>query len=302
MISHQVISSTKVSLVVYCLFGLLIFSAFSPLKASECQKSFGLIDPSKDFSSASINGDLKRPEEDLPNFLLTGNGGGYSTARSDDTFTHEYIGFSLSGQAPGPSMDIGCSYGIADRQILKCGGSVIGVDHAISDMEIFFSELTIAERGKLRLFYGYFPAQPQISNGSLGAILASRVFHFMRPDEIEASFKRAFELLAPGGKLFVTSETAFHRKSKESGFMEEYLDRVERGEPWPGVLEDANRVYGPSYNLPKYMHYMNESVFRREAEKAGFIVERTHTFPRPNFPTAVQLDGRESVGLVARKP
>ena len=55
-------------------------------------------------------------------------------------------------------------------------------------------------------------------------------------------------------------------------------------------------------SLPPKMHFLDPEVLTRVFAKAGFIVEKAHTFARPEFPKDIQLDGRESVGIVARKP
>lgn len=54
--------------------------------------------------------------------------------------------------------------------------------------------------------------------------------------------------------------------------------------------------------LPQRMNLLDEPTLRRVFLKAGFVIERLELFPRPEFPVDIQLDGRESVGLIARKP
>jgi hypothetical protein len=49
------------------------------------------------------------------------------------------------------------------------------------------------------------------------------------------------------------------------------------------------------------MHLLDEPTLRRVFSKAGFVIERLEMFPRPDFAPDIQLDGRESIGLVARK-
>jgi hypothetical protein len=50
------------------------------------------------------------------------------------------------------------------------------------------------------------------------------------------------------------------------------------------------------------MHFLDPEVLARVFTAAGFIIEKAATFARPEFPKDIQLDGRESVGLIAIKP
>ena len=50
------------------------------------------------------------------------------------------------------------------------------------------------------------------------------------------------------------------------------------------------------------MNFLDAEILTRVFSGAGFIVEKAQTMARPDFMKIVQLDGRESVGMVARKP
>ena len=49
------------------------------------------------------------------------------------------------------------------------------------------------------------------------------------------------------------------------------------------------------------MHLLDEEVLKRELVKAGFKVIEAKKFARPEFPKELQLDGRESIGVIAEK-
>jgi hypothetical protein len=53
--------------------------------------------------------------------------------------------------------------------------------------------------------------------------------------------------------------------------------------------------------MPRSIHLLDEEVLRRSAEAAGLVVEAAWLYQRPDLPVALRLDGRETVGLVARK-
>jgi hypothetical protein len=49
------------------------------------------------------------------------------------------------------------------------------------------------------------------------------------------------------------------------------------------------------------MNYMDIGVLERVLSQAGLVIEFSGLFQRANFPYEAQLDGRESVGIIARK-
>lgn len=54
-------------------------------------------------------------------------------------------------------------------------------------------------------------------------------------------------------------------------------------------------------NNPDSFHLLDPDVLRRVFSEAGFIIEQCDFFARNNWPKDAQYDGRESVGLIARK-
>ena len=104
----------------------------------------------------------------------------------------------------------------------------------------------------------------------------------------------------PGGKSFVAAETPFLRNFQS--FIPIYKERVRQGDLWPGLVEDV-LTYSPvrGKNLPKSMLFFDEATMSRVFLKAGFEIERVGLFARKDFPADIQLDGRESVGIIARK-
>lgn len=67
-------------------------------------------------------------------------------------------------------------------------------------------------------------------------------------------------------------------------------------------LVTVESLYLKNWNhLPKFMHFFDENNLKEVFESCGFIVEKSYLFPRPYFPLEVQLDGRESVGIIAKK-
>jgi SAM-dependent methyltransferase len=273
------------------------------VEASPCRQNFlGKIEPSRDFSLAALQGKLVQPAT-VENFIHTTAGYGYMTETVDDPFSELFIKFSVAGKSKGPALDIGCAFGVACLPILRKGFEVIGIDPGWQELETLYSVSSPTERQNLTLIHGLFPQHSAIiPDGTVGSILISRVFHFMRPKEIRDSLAEAFRLLAPGGHLFVTAETPYFKISMESGFVAEYEQRIRDGVEWPGLNENVHRLYpNIKSGLPEFMHYMDPETLSREARLAGFQVQASHTFPRPKFRDDIRGDGRESVGLHAMK-
>ncbi len=155
-------------------------------------------------------------------------------------------------------------------------------------------------RERLTLLSGDFPDKIDFADGSIGAVLVCRVMHFFDGPTIERSAARIMRWLAPGGKAFIVGETPFIGTARE--FLPIYKARVRAGEPWPGIVENVG-AHDPKRAslLPRLMHLLEETTLRRVFLKADFTIEKLGTFPRPEFPPDIRLDGRESVGLIAQK-
>lgn len=85
-----------------------------------------------------------------------------------------------------------------------------------------------------------------------------------------------------------------------AGFAEEYARRVAAGEAWPGMMEKVSAyvAHRQRSQMPRWLHLLDDVVLRREAEGAGFEVERCWLYRRGDLPVGCWLDGRETVGLV----
>ena len=55
-----------------------------------------------------------------------------------------------------------------------------------------------------------------IKDGSVDTVLACRILHFLRPEILREGLKQIHKWLAPGGKLFVVTETPFVKHLQEA--------------------------------------------------------------------------------------
>lgn len=239
----------------------------------------------------------KMPSPEPNGFVKTLNGMGYMTSGLD-IYSQAFVDFAPS--APGPALDIGAAYGVASLAALNAGARVIANDVDPRHLEILRERAPARLRERLTTMPGSFPDKVSFPPSSIGAALICRVMHFFDGASIERAAASVMNWLAPGGKVFVVGETPFIGTAK--AFFPTYEARVKAGAPWPGIVENVG-AHDPKRagNLPSRMHLLDEATLRRVFTDAGFIIEKLGTFARPEFPPDIQLDGRESVGLIARK-
>lgn len=241
---------------------------------------------------------LDMPEPEPNGFVRTLNKMGYMTS-SLDPFSQAFVNFAPN--APGACLDVGAAYGVASLAALSKGASVIANDLDERHLFILRNRAAASLRDRLTLAPGAFPDEIDFAPGSLGAVLICRVLHFFDGPTIERSTRRLFQWLAHRGQVFVIAETPYLNNFQ--AFIPIYKARKQAGDPWPGLITDVMAV-APDRGqfLPPQIHFMDTDVLTRVFSQAGFRIERASTLARSDFPKDLQLDGRESVGLIAVKP
>ena len=236
-------------------------------------------------------------EPDTTGLFRTLNSMGTMTP-APDIFSQAFIQFAP--KAPGRCLDIGAAYGVATLPALARGASVIANDIDERHLQILSSRVQPEYRSRLELAPGDFPDKLDFPPGSIGAALICRVMHFFDGTRIERAAAKVFNWLAPGGRVFVVSETPFIGTAR--AFFPTYEARRAAGNPWPGLVENV-AAHDPKRagSLPSLFHLLDEQVLARVFTAAGFTVERSEYFARPDYPADIRLDGRESVGLIAVK-
>jgi hypothetical protein len=250
------------------------------------------------FMTVSSTNQSKMPEAEPNGFIRTLNNMGYMTSTIDQ-FTRHFIEYAPV--SPGPVLDIGAAYGIASIAALSNGATVIANDIDNAHLEILKSRTPEDLQSRLSLKPGAFPDQLQMADDSLGAVLVCRVMHFFDGETIERSAALLFKWLKSGGKAFIVSETPYLKNFQN--FIPIYEKRRDSGEKWPGFINDVMAI-APERGafLPSKMHLLDPAVLSRTFKNAGFLIEDARMIARKDFPEDLQLDGRESVGIIARKP
>ena len=246
--------------------------------------------------STDTSSELAMPQPEVNGFVKTLNNMGYMTSGLD-LYSQAFVDFSV--RAPGPSLDVGAAYGVATLQAIERGSNIIANDIDPRHLEILKSRVSEKHSKQLEIMPGEFPYL-DVSDGTLGAILVCRVLHFFDGPKIELAARQMFKWLNKDGKVFIVAETPYLRNF--SAFIPIYENRKRQGSAWPGFIEDVMAV-APERGafLPPQMHLLDPDVLSRVFQSAGFEIEKSATFPRPEFPEDIQFDGRESVGLIAVK-
>jgi SAM-dependent methyltransferase len=217
----------------------------------------------------------------------------------------EFCATGFCGPAA-PALDLGAASGAASEAAWRAGAWVIANDLDAAPLEELQRRLREAcgqaEAERLRIQPGRFPRDLHFEPESLGAVHACNVFHFLTGNQLALGVGKAARWLRPGGKLFVQAATPY--QAPFAAFLPEYERRIARGEKWPGWVEkigaySTHRLLG---QMPRSIHLLDQRVLTRVCVDVGLELERAWLYRREDLPESLYFDGRESVGVVARKP
>jgi SAM-dependent methyltransferase len=236
----------------------------------------------------------ERPKPYIAGLVPTLNHRGFMS----ETLDHYSAAFAdYAGGLNDEVLDVGCAYGIATRAALEKGARVLACDMEEGHVQILARETPEALRNRLRTQVGVLP-HLDFPPASFGAILCSRVLHFMRADEIRETLKKMAVWMKPGGKLFLIADTPY--TGFWLGTAPEYERRKAAGEEWPGFIEDVSRLL-ESGEIPAgmlaFLNPLDPDILAREVGRAGFSVEEAAFTGRGDTPA-----GRHHAGCIARKP
>lgn len=266
------------------------------------------LDDTKEESSTLVIAQNYDPTLKMPPLI---EGGHFSPALNEtggfilsrlDPYTEAFVTHAVASK--GTVLNIGSGYGIPERIALHLGAEKV-ICNDVSDEQLKLIEaLTPNElKSRLKLLPGTFP-KLVLPPKSIQVMGIFRVLHFFNPEMLEKAIDSAYNLLEPGGILIISAETPYLANWQR--FIPEYEQNVKMGVPNPGYIADTSKyeTAGYSRRLPPRMHFLDPNVLTLLLTKNDrFIVEKCSTFDRSGtFPKELLLDGKESVGVIARKP
>ena len=242
------------------------------------------------------------PAPEFNGFIKTLNQMGFMTS-SLDPYSQAFVQYAAqncSSPSSAPVLEIGAAYGVATLGALEKGAKIIANDLDPRHLEILSKRAEGIHNSSLVLAAGNFPETLDFPPESIGAVLICRVIHFFDGLTIEKAADKLFHWLIPGGKIFVVGETPYLKNCQ--AFVPIYESRKQAGDLWPGYVEDMKTIAsGRAESLPQAFHFLDPDILIRIFINVGFAIEKCGMFARPDFPADLKWDGRESVGLIAKK-
>ena len=235
---------------------------------------------------------------DAPRTQATLNKMGWSSEVPNE-YSEAFIAYAAG--CTSPVLDIGAAFGTASIAALEAGATVVANDVEPRHLEVLKSKVPPEHLQRLKVVVGKFPCDLSFPDDCFGAIHASMVLHFLTGEELVDGVQRMFRWMQPGGKLFILTGTPFQGNIK--AFIPVYLERKRNGVRWAGEIENV-REFNNHFSadlMPSFIHCLDEDVLVPVIEQAGFIIEEVKRYSRANLPDFCKLDGRENLGLIARK-
>jgi SAM-dependent methyltransferase len=197
-------------------------------------------------------------------------------------------------------LDVGCAYGAPVVAAIKGGARVIANDLDKRHLQLVQGQVPAELSLNLRIRQGAFP-RIKLPAGCLGAINCSAVLHFMDGPMVDRSAARMYDLLVPGGKIFLLTMTPFMKQLP--GFVAEFERRKSAGDRFPGYIDDVYKLMGVQRKdgqRKMSVNLFDLDVLSRPFAEAGFIIETAEYAKKIN--AAMSPDGRGAAALIARKP
>jgi len=222
------------------------------------------------------------------------------TTEIPDPLSQQFV--ELAAGIDAEVLDIGCAYGVVVKRALAVGGRVCACDMDQRHLDVLSNSVKPADKSRLRCVAGTLP-EVNFDDSSFGAILCSRVLHFLEGPDIERSVSKMHRWLRPGGKLFLIVDSPYSGiTSVRTG--PEYERKKASGDPWPGFVADYNS-YLPSGSRVKFatsfVHLMDPETLSRVCERAGLVVESKAYMARVANLARADPQGRDHAAVVASK-
>ncbi len=242
---------------------------------------------------------LQPPKSFVPGLIPTLNRRGFMT-ETLDPFSQEFAAFA--GSIEEEVLDLGCAYGIATFAALDAGARVCACDMEQGHLDILEDRAPEEQKSRLRCTVGLLP-DLDFPDDSFGAILCSRVMHFLEGPEVELAVGKMVRWLQPGGKLFLITDTPY--TSIWAPGAPEYERKKKQGDPWPGFIPDYSKFLPPGSDLkmdPQFINPMDPDILSRVCDQTGLAVEKAAFLAGVNKRGQSGDEARDHAAVIAVKP
>lgn len=233
-----------------------------------------------------------------PKLVKTLNKMGYMF---EDITEYEENFIHFSQQSKGPVLEIAAAFGVVTLKVAEKEVNIIANDLDPEHLRILEKTATDSQRKFIKTLSGRFPQEINFRPHSFTAILASNVFHYLKGEEIIEGIKKFYSWLKPGGKVYIVAGTPYTHHWQE--FIPIFEKNIQDQVLWPGYLDELSLFKNNKRlsELPSFMHFFTPDILSTLFEKVGFLIRKKGFAARPHWPQDMQLDGRESAGLIAFK-
>jgi len=239
--------------------------------------------------------DHKKPEQ-VRDEIPTLNKFGYMKFEFEE-FSKAFVDYAK--EATKPVLEIGTAYGWITHKVLETGATIVASDISQEHLEVLLKDTPKDKVGNLSVIQGSFPDDINFPQGSFDAVLASRIFHFLEPNEVEKGLDKIHSWLVESGKLICTNCSIYHSSVKKQ-MLKTFEKRIAAGDKWPGIVssqeeqDPVHKDYSRDFLNTFYKEQLEELL-----PKHGFKIEKIKYFDYPSDPWLD--DNKGHIGFVARK-
>jgi len=238
--------------------------------------------------------DALLPPSPVEGLVPTMNNTGWMTVSLDDVST-EFARYA--GKIDAEVLDIGCAYGIATLAALDAGARVFACDMDARHLDVLERRVEPAARDRLRCQTGAMPAV-DFDAESFGAVLASRVLHFLSGDDVQQTVLKMYEWLQPGGRVYLVADSPYTGPWRV--LADDYERRKAAGEAWPAFVADYAQFLPAGQDPaehPSFINPMDPDILARVCMEAGFEVLEARFLSS----STKHATGRDHAGVIAVK-
>ena len=210
-------------------------------------------------------------------------------------------------------LEIGGGYGKVMIETLLKNSSVTYDINDLDERHLFIaanilnsSKIKQSIKEKVKFISGDISKKLNISY-KYDAILIARVLHFFSPIQLDSAIQNIYDLLTPGGKVYIVAITPYVKRYES--FIPIYEHRLKENTQFPGYVENLRDwVNKDSTSLDQLnaidnVHFMflDVSVLTNLFAKHNFKIIKCQTTGLGFTSASWSLDGRENVILIAQK-